>query len=300
MVEAIPHYLLMSEARATDEFAGEWRFVLESADGEALLEVDADETQADQERLDLLAVVRGLEALDQPSRVTLVTSSPYVNHGFRYGLEEWRENDWLWERFGEMTPIKNADLWRRVDRALRFHRVDCRSWRFDRAHAAATSAPAVSNSPAPPTTHSSFPASQPTAGSTSVADDANPAATDGAASSVPTAVPTVTSTVPAPHFRRSVSEDDGRSDEPRMATVAAGSRRASLPAAEARVSPRATSRRPAPTVRERPQEEYDNVRGDTRSHGGKSPSRLTTPLATAGAWLTRCRQWLVDAMQEDS
>ncbi len=78
------------------------------------------EPDAQGERLELLAVVRGLEALEQPSRVTLVTPSKYVNRGLTYGLEEWRANDWQWEHFGEMVPVKNRDLWQRVDRALAY------------------------------------------------------------------------------------------------------------------------------------------------------------------------------------
>jgi len=72
--------------------------------------------------------------LEQPSQVTLLTDSRYVSQGIAHGLTEWRSNDWCWERFGELTPVKNRDLWQRVDRALRFHRVDCRTWRFDAPH----------------------------------------------------------------------------------------------------------------------------------------------------------------------
>ena len=86
------------------------------------------------ERLDLLCVVRGLEALDQPSRVTLITSSAYVREGIRYGLQQWRVNGWRWESFGRMVPVKNQDLWQRVDAALQFHRLECQVWRFDEAH----------------------------------------------------------------------------------------------------------------------------------------------------------------------
>jgi len=115
------------------DVVGRWRFVLESLDGDVVLEATDDETEGDASRLELLAVVRGLEALDQPSRVTLLTPSRYVTHGIRFGLSEWRENDWQWERFGEMERIKNWDLWQRIDRAMSFHEVDCRVWRFDAA-----------------------------------------------------------------------------------------------------------------------------------------------------------------------
>jgi ribonuclease HI len=137
MTVAAPHFLLFSEARRNRVArgpAGQWRFVLEALDGSDKIEVADEEPEAEGERLELLAVVRGLEALDQPSRVTLVTSSRYVSRGLRFGLTEWRENEWQWERFGQMTPIKNGDLWQRVDQALGFHKVDCRTWRFDQPH----------------------------------------------------------------------------------------------------------------------------------------------------------------------
>lgn len=121
-----PHFLLYSQARsdAQQSGIGQWRFVLESADGGKRLEA-ADEEPATGGRLELLAIVRGLEALDQPSRVTLVTGSRYVSRGIRFGLSQWREDGWQWERYGEMSPIKDGDLWRRVDQALQFHVVDC-------------------------------------------------------------------------------------------------------------------------------------------------------------------------------
>jgi ribonuclease HI len=128
-----PHYLLFSESCRDDE-QGQWRFVLQSIDGSQQLEAADAEPDVHGERLELLAVVRGLEALEQPSRVTLVTPSKYVNRGLSYGLQEWRANDWQWEHFGEMVPVKNRDLWQRIDRALGFHELECRTWRFDLPH----------------------------------------------------------------------------------------------------------------------------------------------------------------------
>lgn len=128
-----PHFLLFSDSGLRTnrrQQVGRWRFVLEAVDGTSKLAAADDEPQVGGDRLELLALVRGLEALDQPSRVTLVTSSRYVSRGIRYGLEEWRRNGWRWERYGKMAPVKNGDLWRRVDLALRYHTLECRSWRF--------------------------------------------------------------------------------------------------------------------------------------------------------------------------
>ena len=86
------------------------------------------------ERLDLLTVVRALESLDQPSRVTLVGCTRYVEQGIQYGLAEWRDNGWRWEYFGQMVPVRDADLWQRMDQILQFHRVECGQRRFDAGH----------------------------------------------------------------------------------------------------------------------------------------------------------------------
>ncbi|WP_254510720.1 RNase H family protein [Anatilimnocola floriformis] len=108
------------------EYGGRWRFVLQSPEGETVLDAEDEEEGNSRERLELLAIVRGLEALDQPSQVTLHTQSQAISRGIREGLNQWRENDYQWERFGSLTPIKNSDLWRRVDQALQIHQVNCK------------------------------------------------------------------------------------------------------------------------------------------------------------------------------
>jgi ribonuclease HI len=120
-----PHFLLFSEASAAEDGAPRWKFVLQSVgcdDQFAAGDVEPDTPLA---RLELLAVVRGLEAIDQPSNVTLVTRSRYVARGIRRELSHWRDRSWHWERFGKLVPIRDRDLWQRVDRALTFHRVEC-------------------------------------------------------------------------------------------------------------------------------------------------------------------------------
>lgn len=125
-----PHFRLHSQvaasAHADHEPAGRWRFVLRSADGRTCLEAEDDEPESSTERLELLAIVRGLESLDGPARVTLVSAGRSISRGIRYGVAQWRENDWQWERYGKLTPVKNSDLWQRIDRAMAIHDVVCR------------------------------------------------------------------------------------------------------------------------------------------------------------------------------
>jgi ribonuclease HI len=126
-----PHYLLFAGALSSDDFAAHWRFVLQPVGSDSTLAVDDIEEFARPSRMELLAVVRGLEALEQPSRVTLLSDSRYVVRGVRRGVNQWRERRWRWERFGRLVPIRDADLWRRVDRAMQFHDVDCMEWPDD-------------------------------------------------------------------------------------------------------------------------------------------------------------------------
>ncbi len=158
---AQPHYLLFCDTHHNDvqqatsapsvhtgNGSGRWHFVLERLDGPERLEAADSEAAVNRERLALLSVVRGLEALEQPSQVTLVTTSRYVSRGLRYGLNTWRESNYTWERFGEQRPVRNSDLWRRVDTALLFHGVKCRLIQAGQAEHN-PSAPAIAALPHP-------------------------------------------------------------------------------------------------------------------------------------------------------
>ena len=135
MIANVPHFNLIAHIDRSGR-SGQWQFALRSHDGTQRFEAHDAERDLSVERLDLLTVVRAFESLDQPSRVTLVDCSDYVWTGIRYGLLEWRGSDWRWEFFGQMVPVKNADLWQRLDRALQFHDVECRRRRFDPPHGA--------------------------------------------------------------------------------------------------------------------------------------------------------------------
>ena len=127
-----PHFLLFCDGNAStaSESAnanrGRWKFVLENVETGERSEATDIEPSFATDRCALVSVLRGLESLEQPSRVTLVTTSRYVTRGLQYGLTEWRDNDFSWEHFGAVQPIRNADIWRRIDRTLAFHQVQCR------------------------------------------------------------------------------------------------------------------------------------------------------------------------------
>src|SRR4051794_9953632 len=141
----LPHYLLHAETYRSGRGAPRWKFALQSVSTEERISAADSESTTRRSRLELLAVVRGLEAIDRPARVTLLTRSRYVSRGIRRQLNQWREHAWQWERFGKLVPIRDQDLWRRVDRALEFHQVECCAWHVEQAPK--TSCPANANPP---------------------------------------------------------------------------------------------------------------------------------------------------------
>ena len=121
-MEIRTEYLLVCQARAAALSEGTWSFTLETAEGEPVFSAD-DVDFGDLNRLTLLAAVRGLEAIDGPSSVMLLSSNRYLIRSLAESLPRWRENQFVWEHFGRRIDVQHADLWRRIDRALQIHRV---------------------------------------------------------------------------------------------------------------------------------------------------------------------------------
>ena len=80
-------------------------------------------------RMELMAAIQGLEALKRGTTVELFTDSRYVQQGITSWIHGWKANGW---RTAGKTPVKNADLWQRLDRAMAPHRV---TWQWVRGHA---------------------------------------------------------------------------------------------------------------------------------------------------------------------
>ncbi|MEX1042186.1 MAG: RNase H family protein [Pirellulaceae bacterium] len=127
MKEITPQYLLATESRSHIE-GGHWRFVLQRIEGGEQITASDFEVSQVGDRVALLAVIRGLEALPEPARVVLLSDSRYFHRGLRYGLPAWEQSQWRWERFGRKVPVKNWDLWSRVAHAMKFHQIRARSW----------------------------------------------------------------------------------------------------------------------------------------------------------------------------
>lgn len=134
MSRALSRFSLRTDAypAGSHDPGGRWQFVLDHVSRGTRFEASDFEFEFSLERLHLLAVVRGLEAIDEPGRITLITPSTYVGRGLAESLDQWRESDWQWEWYGEMTPVKHADLWKRIDRARQIHTIETRVWRLNR------------------------------------------------------------------------------------------------------------------------------------------------------------------------
>jgi ribonuclease HI len=80
-------------------------------------------------RMELLAAINALEALTRPAVVRLYTDSTYLRNGITSWLAKWKRNSWM---TAEKKPVKNADLWRRLDAAAARHEVE---WLWIKGHA---------------------------------------------------------------------------------------------------------------------------------------------------------------------
>jgi ribonuclease HI len=80
-------------------------------------------------RMELTAVIEALGALKRPSRVILHTDSQYVQKGITEWIEGWKARGW---RTSAKEPVKNVDLWKKLDEAVRTHVID---WKWVKGHA---------------------------------------------------------------------------------------------------------------------------------------------------------------------
>ena len=105
---------------------GGWGAILRF--GERERELSGGEMHTTNNRMELMAAIQALEALTRPCRVELHTDSQYVRTGITEWLAGWKVRGW---KTAAKAPVKNEDLWRRLDEARARHTVD---WRWVKGH----------------------------------------------------------------------------------------------------------------------------------------------------------------------
>ncbi len=105
---------------------GGWAALLRHGERERV--ISGAESSTTNNRMELMAAIQALESLKKPCRVTLTTDSQYVRQGITSWLAKWKANGW---RTASKQPVKNQDLWMRLDEATTRHRVD---WRWVKGH----------------------------------------------------------------------------------------------------------------------------------------------------------------------
>jgi ribonuclease HI len=106
---------------------GGWGVILRCGQHEK--ELHGGEPDTTNNRMELMAAIQGLESLRRPSAVRMYTDSTYVRNGITKWITSWKRNGW---RTAQRQPVKNADLWGRLDEATKTHEIE---WFWVKGHA---------------------------------------------------------------------------------------------------------------------------------------------------------------------
>ena len=111
---------------------GGWGVLMLAREGGTVIkerELSGGEPMTTNNRMELMAAISALEALSRASDITIVTDSAYVKNGVTEWIHGWKRNGW---RTAGKDPVKNAELWQRLDAAQGRHKV---TWRWIKGHA---------------------------------------------------------------------------------------------------------------------------------------------------------------------
>ena len=106
---------------------GGWGAILQFGDNTK--ELNGGEAHTTNNRMELMAAISALEALKRPCTVDLHTDSQYLRNGIMSWIHGWKKNGW---RTADKKPVKNVDLWQRLDAALAAHKIE---WHWVKGHA---------------------------------------------------------------------------------------------------------------------------------------------------------------------
>ena len=105
---------------------GGWGAILRY--GEREKELYGGERETTNNRMELMAAIMALEAVKRPCEITLTTDSQYVRKGITEWLAQWKRRGW---KTADKKPVKNQDLWERLERAIHSHRIQ---WDWIKGH----------------------------------------------------------------------------------------------------------------------------------------------------------------------
>ena len=126
MSERAPVVIYTDGACSGNPGPGGWGAILTY--GDTCKEISGGEAMTTNNRMELMAAIKGLEALKRPCRVELHTDSQYVRNGITRWIHKWRLNGW---RTSDRKPVKNADLWEELVGACGPHRIE---WHWVKGH----------------------------------------------------------------------------------------------------------------------------------------------------------------------
>jgi ribonuclease HI len=106
---------------------GGWGAILLA--GEHRKEIHGGEADTTNNRMELMAAIMALEALKKPCKVIMHVDSQYVRQGITGWIHGWKKNGW---KTADKKPVKNAELWQRLDEARRMHEIE---WLWVKGHA---------------------------------------------------------------------------------------------------------------------------------------------------------------------
>jgi ribonuclease HI len=111
---------------------GGWGVLMRAMDGETVVKervLNGGEADTTNNRMELMAAISALEALTRASEITITTDSAYVKNGITAWMVGWKRKGW---RTADGKPVKNIDLWQRLDAAQARHQV---IWKWIKGHA---------------------------------------------------------------------------------------------------------------------------------------------------------------------
>jgi ribonuclease HI len=125
--DRLPHVTIYTDGGAApNPGPGGWAAILTFRDHEK--ELKGGEPNTTNNRMELTAAISALEVLRRPCRIDLYTDSKYLRDGITKYISNWKRNGW---RTADKKPVKNVDLWQRLDTALGSHHI---RWHWVRGH----------------------------------------------------------------------------------------------------------------------------------------------------------------------